>query len=463
MQGAQGTAPSAATTSPAAVTAPKIDVNDPLLTPVAPAPHLLNSFREVLSITASRSIDLLLAQQAIERAEGLSRQTLAAALGTINATGTLTHYLVRGKTEDSTTIVPMADSAGTVTSFKVVPVPGQYYPDTPALSANLSASIPIFTPRTWYAIKTAQLSVDSTKLSNADKRRLALAQVARAIVDVYTAERVAEINRVGLHSALERLDLAQRKAKLGDGTRLDVLRAEQDASVARSTLIAGDEALRKNREALGLALGAPDGYGVPPTISLNDLDQSLRSTCSAGGIDQRADILQARNDINIAQRGVMDAQLAFSPTISLGTTVSTTNASLPGQPPVSWIIQGVLSIPLWDGGARYGQLRIAKANAEEAKIRLEAALRNANVETQQAVRAVSVAEQSLTVTQQNRDLAHEAARLSKRAFEAGAGTSFDLIDTGQRERQADLNLAVQEFGVIQAKIAALLAASTCNY
>ena len=56
-----------------------------------------------------------------------------------------------------------------------------------------------------------------------------------------------------------------------------------------------------------------------------------------------------------------------------------------------------------------------------------------------------------------------SARLSRVAFESGTGTSFDLVDSGRRQREAELDLAVKEFDVVKAKIAALLATATCEY
>ena len=52
---------------------------------------------------------------------------------------------------------------------------------------------------------------------------------------------------------------------------------------------------------------------------------------------------------------------------------------------------------------------------------------------------------------------------AERAFAAGAGTSFDLVDAGRNERNAELDLTVKEFEVIKARIAALLATANCNY
>ena len=441
-------APAPPPTAPrtAAQPAPTIEVNDPQLAPVPPAPHVLASWREALTLIANRSVDVAVAMQEIQRAEGLARQALALALPTITATGSITGQIITG-----TIIVP--------------PQPGFSVPSTnPSLLATLSASQPILAPRAWYGIKTADMGITSSRLSVEDKRRTVLAVVASSIVAVFTSERVVEINRNGLRSSLERLDLTRRKFRLGDGTKLDVLRAEQDAASTRSTLISGDEALFQSRESLGLALGFNEAYGVPPAISLGDIEQAVAGVCAPGPLEKRADIMQAKNDLEIAKRGITDAWLAFSPFATVSTVASVAN-STQGQSghAGAWQVQALLTIPLWEGGARYGTLRIAKANAEESRLRLEATLRGASFDVAQAVRSVGVAEQGRHVSEQSRDLAREASRLAQRAYEVGTGTSFDLVDTAKAQRAAELDLAVKEFTVVKARITALLAASVCNY
>jgi outer membrane protein TolC len=84
------------------------------------------------------------------------------------------------------------------------------------------------------------------------------------------------------------------------------------------------------------------------------------------------------------------------------------------------------------------------------------------MEITQATRAVAVAQQNLAVSVRAREIAAETARLSKVAYLNGSGTSFDLVDTARRLREAELDLAIKEFEVLRAKIAALLALSSCN-
>jgi outer membrane protein TolC len=438
----------------ASPTPPPIDVKDPLLAPVAPAPHVLGGFRDALDLVASRSIELAVALKEIERAEGLTRQALGAALTTVTATGTVKADLIR-KDVTSVDYAASAQSGAVVNTTTTVP-------PTPTALASLTATQPIFAPRAWHAIGTARRSVEVARLSSENVRRTILTAVANAIVGVVTAERVAEINRVGLKTALERLELTQRRARLGSGTRLDVVRAEQDVTSARAQIVTGDESLRLAREALGLSLGSTDAYGVLPTISIDGIEQALHDACKPGTPETRPDVLSARAQVEVAERTVKEARLGFSPTAAVSSTFSYSSEQMQNTLHYAWSVQGVLTVPIWDGGSRYGEIRAAKATSESQRARLEGTRRQATLDAIQAQRSVDVADQARAQSTATRDLARESSRLTQAAYESGAATSFELVDAGRQLRQAELDLVLKEFSVVKARMAALLATATCT-
>jgi outer membrane protein TolC len=285
---------------------------------------------------------------------------------------------------------------------------------------------------------------------------------------VFTAERTAEINRNGLKTALQLVDLTTHQLQLGTAVKLDVLRTELSAETARATLVNGDEALRQARDALGLALGFPEPYGVPASLSLDEIEGTVRGVCAPGPLEERADIKKAHNDVEVARRGITDAWLQFSPTAVLQTTATVSNAAVtaPGLDSDrigAWNIQGVLTVPFWDGGARDGNLRIAKAAHEEARLTLESQLRTAGVQVEQALRSVGVAERERAVSERARDLARELAQLTLASYRLGTATNFDLVNTEEAWRAAELDLVVKDFALVQAKLAAVLATSSCSY
>ncbi|WP_437563738.1 TolC family protein [Sorangium sp. So ce542] len=442
-------APPLAPAGAPAATPQRIEVNDPALAPVPPAARTLASWNEARAIIEQRSVDLVVAVQEVARAEGSARRALAQALPNLDASGELSRLLAPGGADAPT-----------------------------RAAASITLRQPILAPRAWYGIGTADLAVEVAKLSLEDRRRFTLVAVADAVVSIVTTERLSEVNRVGLRSALELLELTRRRERLGTGTKLDVVRAEQDVALARATLVSGDESLRRAREALGAALGLKGEVGVPQDFSLNGIATELGSQCTQTRTDQRADVRAARAELELAERGLTDAKLAFAPYAEVSSTLGA-ETYFGGAAPVggvggvgdagdatrsgwSWSIRAVLTVPIWDGGARYGDLRINRAAVEQQRARLGAVERSAELESTQAARSVEVAEQGRAVAEQSRDLARETARLTQVAFEAGTVTSFDLVESSRRQRQAEIDLAVREFEVVKAKISALLASASCK-
>jgi outer membrane protein TolC len=331
-------------------------------------------------------------------------------------------------------------------------------------TGSVTISQPILALRAWHQIGTAKVNTAASKLSLEDvKRNLAL-NVANALVGVITAERVAEINRVGLQQALARLDLTTRKQKLGAATGLDVVRAQQDVESARTTLVNGDETLRRNREALGLAVGIPSQIGVSRDIKIDGLERDAINTCRAAtDVETRADVAAAKKRYDAANRNIDDVWLQFAPTANLNSTLATTTASVSPSPATTWNISAVLTFPLWEGGARYGFLHDAHAVADEAQNNLEAARRNASIQVQQARREVTVAIDTLTVAARARDNAVRIDDLTQAAYREGTLTSLDLVTAAAARRQAEIQYALDEFNLVQARVAAILALATCDW
>jgi hypothetical protein len=94
---------------------------------------------------------------------------------------------------------------------------------------------------------------------------------------------------------------------------------------------------------------------------------------------------------------------------------------------------------------------------------LEALRRQALIQVEQAKRQMVVAEASFRVAKEQRDLAEQNDHMTQAAYSAGQATSLELVTASEAHRQAELNLALQEFGVVKARIVAVLALATCPW
>jgi outer membrane protein TolC len=310
---------------------------------------------------------------------------------------------------------------------------------------------------------TARRTEEAARMTLDDRKRTVATDVAGALVAELAAERVAELNRVGLRQALERSALAKRREELGSGSHLDAMRAEQDVDAARAAVVTGDESVRQAREALGLALGIAEPVGASPGLNIDGLVSDTGTGCKlVSNVDDRADLRALRTQVDIAARGVKDVWYQFSPTVAFDSTLASSNDAL-AIPGTTWNIAGVLTIPIWDGGARYGELRQARAEKDEADQNLIAQHRAVVIQVEQARRAVDVAADSLRVATLAETHARQVDHMTQVGYLTGQGTSLDLVVSAGALRQAQINRALRDFDLVRARIGALLALADCHW
>jgi len=421
------------------------EVSDPLLETPPPPANVLQNWQQALALVRDQSVSMRLARVNVQRAEAQARSALAPALPQLLGTAGVTKYLLKGEVQ-------------TANGPQTIPDPSAYW------NAQLALTVPLFRPFAWSNYGSAKDAVEATKLSAKETERQVVAGFASVIVTVVTAERLAEVSRTSLRAALSTLDLTKRRAALGASNTLDVLRLEGEASLARAQVVTATEALMRSREALGTALGSSESWGVMPDIRLDSLVTDAQKVCRPEqDISSRSDVLAANANLGVNERRLKAIDYTYLPTLdgvsALG--VQDPNYALNNRH-VNWTIGALLTWNIYDGGLRGGQRLSAAAEVQGSKAELAETRRSASLELTQALRNVHVAEADYAVSAKTREINAETVRLTKISFLNGSGTSFDLVLTERQLRVSDADLAVSEFSVLQAKIAALLALSTCS-
>jgi outer membrane protein TolC len=458
---APAAAPASAPPTDAAAPAEPVlpQVTDDMLAPVPPATNVLQDWRDAVRLLRQNSTQLksLRAQEDVQRA--IARQALAPALPNLAAQGSVTRHLLRGEREFPIYLPgsPAAPMPMVTTGTGTVPDPATFW------QAGLNLRIPLLALSTWYNRGTALQQIEVTQLNTKAAERVNAALVADSIVGVVTAERLAEVSRISLESALSTLDLSKRRAALGAASTIDVLRIEQEVSLSRSQVVSANDGVLRARENLGATLGSPEPWGVMPNIRVDALADDAKSTCRPTDVMSRADIRAAEASVGVSKRNEAGVSRTYWPTIDAVSSltywspVSAINAEH-----VTWSVGGVLNWTLYDGGLRYATREQRSAESRVFSEQLNEAKRRARFEVTQAFRSVRSSEATLAVAAKTRELAAETARLTKVSYVNGSATSFDLVDTARRLREAELDYTIKEFNVLRAKIAALLALSTCD-
>jgi len=364
------------------------------------------------------------------------------------ANASFTHQLITRTVTES--------AVGTVLT-NVVPIPN-------TLTGSMTLSQDIINLQEFDQISINELMEDSSRMTVDDTRRTLDLSLANQIVSVVTAERSADINRVGLRVALEQLELSKRKENLGAATMLDVVRAKQNAANARVSLVSGDEALRQARESLGLTLGIPMEFGVAREMDVNAIAEDALHSCRVvDNVDQRPDIAAARTNLEVAKRNLRNTWYSFVPVLTGTSSLTATTAVNAGYPNPTWTLGAALSVPIFDGGTRLGQIKSQRAAEDIAAQALEALRQQAIIQVEMTKRGIAVAELSYQVSLEQRDLAALNDSMTQTGYSKGLGTSVDLVTASEAHRQAEQALVVAEFGVVKARLAAIMALSTCPW
>jgi outer membrane protein TolC len=417
---------------------------EPLLEPLPRPERELTTWEEAVALFSSRSTDVQINAGEVVRAAARHRTALAGVLPSVNGSALASFSLLQPP--------PGAD-----------PSTAALFGAAPYQTLSLVAQLSVIDLRSWNAIAAASDAERAVKLSVDDARRLLLLNLAQALLSEVTAERLAELSRSGLADSLDRLSLAERANRAGASTELDLGRLRQDAEQARAAVVTADETLKQAREALGLALGLDEPVAVSPSFQLDGLATQLlaKNSCRAvTGLEQRTDQLAATARIEVAHRGVLDARAQFLPTLGVRSTA--TAFLLSGSAIPIWNLQAVLTVPIWDGGARYGALRDAEAQERQAEARQTAARRQGQVDVERAKRGVDVAQRSRELAAAALEHATRTETLTRKAFDAGLGTSLELVTAATSLRAQQLNLALKDYDVLRARVVALFALAECT-
>ena len=391
-------------------------------------------------LTLKQAIDRALTQnprvltqvQELARAQAQVTQVRAGALPSLTANGLYTH-------------TPITASAN-----------GELFAAPDNVTANLTASVPLVAPQRWVQLSQQKGNARVAALAVGDVRRQVAMSVAQAFLQILTRRREVELDQRARDTARAHAAYTHTRLAGGVGSRLDDVRAQQELQTDEQLVVSATLALERARETLGLLVAAPGPVdaGDEPWLQPVDAGQAL-----AEAPRLRPDLVAVDARRRLADRIVHESWADYMP--SLTATFSGPIYNWPATvftPSWSWQFQLALTVPLYDGGLRYGLLRERRAISREARIDQDTALRQLRSDLRFDDEAVRRTEEALGRARQAAKLAHEAVQIADLADHAGATTNLELIDAERRARDADTAAAIAEDAARQARLDLLFAA-----
>jgi outer membrane protein TolC len=166
----------------------------------------------------------------------------------------------------------------------------------------------------------------------------------------------------------------------------------------------------------------------------------------------RPDVVARTRAARAAERTVKNAWADYMPYLNLIGYPFYQSPATPTIPQTGWEVQLVLTLPIYDGGLRYGQEHERQAIANEARDTLEGTLRQAKSDVRTAFEEIQRADAGLDQARQSAAFATQALVLANLAYKAGATSNLEVIDAERQARDAETQAAIAEDAARQARL-----------
>jgi multidrug efflux system outer membrane protein len=271
-----------------------------------------------------------------------------------------------------------------------------------------------------------------------------VANVAAAYFQLRALDNELEISKSTLASRQQSLQLTQFLENHGGASGLDVSQAEQLVYTASETIPDLERQIQQQENVLSVLLGEnpqsiPRGRGLIEQPVPQNVPTGLPSEL----LERRPDVRQVEENMVAANAQIGVAKASFFPSLSLtglGGLESNALQHFISQPSETWYGAFSVSQPVFQGGALRSQLRLARANWQEATLSYKQTVQN----------ALEQVSNSLVASQKNREFREQQELLTKAAqktdhlsevlYKNGGASYLQVLTSETNYFSAELNL-----------------------
>jgi outer membrane protein TolC len=404
-----------------------------------------------------RNPTLLIAEQEIKRTKGVIIQIRAQALPHITPSGTYEWIdpNLRAATFGNATTTTTGTTTGAAAS--IVNSPASQVGDAQAMASptpkpsvtnnqlsDISYNIRVtgtqlvFNGTTWPAIRGTFFQRDSAYFAFRNTLDQLLATVKTQFYQVVVNRELIKVQEQSVHLLESQLKDQQNRFEAGTVPRFNVLQAEVALYNQLPLLITAQNNYRISKLTLAKTLGLdfnPRRGENPPLEVVGEMPYIPRTIELADAIElgkqRRPFLKQARANVLNQIEQVHVALGQFLPTINTtggGEWISSSTNSSWHDISKGWIAEVTGSVPIWDSGEIYGQVKQQRALLSETKITYDDDVRQVELEVQTAYSNLQQNIELIKSQEKNVNLAEEALRLAKARLDAGAGVQLDVLN-----------------------------------
>jgi multidrug efflux system outer membrane protein len=271
-----------------------------------------------------------------------------------------------------------------------------------------------------------------------------VANVATAYFQLRALDNELEISQRTLASRHESLKLTKFLESHGSNSGLDVSQAEQLVYTASETIPDLERQIQQQENVLSVLLGEnPQSIPRGRALTEQPVPQNVPAGLPSELLERRPEVRQAEEMMVAANAQIGVAKASFFPSLSLtgvGGLESNALHHFISQPSETWSGAFKVSQPVFQGGALRSQLRLARANWQEASLSYQQTVQN----------ALEQVSNSLVASQKDREFreqqelltqsAQQTDQLSEVLYKNGGASYLQVLTSETNYFSAELNL-----------------------
>jgi len=279
-----------------------------------------------------------------------------------------------------------------------------------------------------------------------------IATIADSYYSLLMLDRQLEITNTTITVWRQNLKAEIAMKEAGQANEAEVNQAEANCLSAEHSALTLTQQINEQENALSTLIGC-----VPQAIKRGTFANiSFPTTISAGVplsmIEKRPDVRQSENSLKSAFYGVNKARSAFFPSITLSGTAGWTNSNgtaivNPGK--ILLTTLGSLTQPILDKGLNEANLKIAKAQQQEAMISYNQSILNAGEDVNNALKQWQTALYKQKLDEQEIDKLTTAVRNTKLLMENSTTNYLDVLNAEQTLLNAKLTAVSDKYSEIE--------------
>lgn len=246
------------------------------------------------------------------------------------------------------------------------------------------------------------------------------------------------------------------KALKDNGTvkESDIAQAEAGRLKVEASLFSLEQQIQTVENSLSVLIG-----NIPGKIDRTNLDNQVFPDSVSVGVPlqllrNRPDIIQAELDLAHAFYVTNQSRAAFYPSITLSGNAGWTNSGNVIVDPAAWLLNAVGSViqPLFDRGKNIANLKIAKAQQEEALLSFQQSILNAGAEVNDALIAWQASQKRVDLGNRQIEELESAVRSTEFLMKYGNVNYLEVLTAQQNLLQAQLTNVEDKYNVIKGVI-----------